>query len=162
MLKWKLAICQGQPYVPTFLRFFLKLFIFHFFPSIHFLTYCLPYLGPYSASDCLTPNQSSALMPSTNQLNERQHVAANQRQSKVDIPLLSQEEKTNLSATGCKQCCLSAEDRPGPLHKSRIKTSRISDWAELNESKTRVSRLNWLHKDQARMSRHKPGETSPG
>lgn len=53
----------------------------------------------------------------------------------------------------------------GLLHKSRIKTSGINDSAELNEAKTCASRLNWLHKDQARMSRHgfiKPGETNPG
>ena len=51
------------------------------------------------------------------------------------------------------------------MHKSRIKTSGINDSAELNEAKTCASRLNWLHKDQARMSRHgfiKPGETNPG
>lgn len=77
--------------------------IFHFFPLIHFLTCCLPFLGPYSASDWLTPNQSSVLMPSTNLLNERQQVPANQMQSRAGTALLSQEEKSNLGATGCKQ-----------------------------------------------------------
>lgn len=53
----------------------------------------------------------------------------------------------------------------GPFAQSRIPTPRINNGAASNQSQTPVSRLHWLHTDQARMSRYgfiKPGATYPG